>query len=153
MPTILLKPVHWFNALAQSIPDALVLLVARIAAATPFWMSGQNKVDGWDIWNVTQSTVFLFEYEYDLPLVSPALAATAASVGEHVLPILLVLGLLTRFGAVGLIIMTLVIQTLVYPEAWTIHILWFTPLFLLLARGGGSLSLDHLLGLDQSKHG
>ena len=143
------KPLNWFNNLTQSIPDAVILLVARVAAATPFWMSGQNKVAGWDIWNVTQSTVFLFEYEYDLPLVSPALAATAASIGEHVLPVMLVLGLLTRFGAAGLIVMTLVIQTLVYPAAWTVHILWFAPLLLVLARGGGRLSLDRLLGLDQ----
>jgi putative oxidoreductase len=151
MTNFVLRPINWFNTLVQSIPDALILLVARIAAATPFWMSGQNKVAGWDIWNVTQSTVFLFEYEYDLPLISPTLAAAAASIGEHVLPVMLVLGLLTRFGAAGLIVMTLVIQTLVYPEAWTVHILWFAPLLLVLARGGGSLSLDRLLGLDQLK--
>ncbi|TDI60737.1 MAG: DoxX family membrane protein [Alphaproteobacteria bacterium] len=151
MSKILLKPIHRFNALVNSIPNAAILLVARLAAATPFWMSGQNKVVGWDIWNVTQSTVFLFEYEYDLPLISPALAASAASIGEHVLPILLVLGLLTRIGAAGLIIMTLVIQTFVYPEAWTVHLLWFAPLLLLMVRGGGSLSLDHLFGLDKPK--
>ena len=153
MSKILLKPIHRFNALVNSIPNAAILLVARLAAATPFWMSGQNKVVGWDIWNVTQSTVFLFEYEYDLPLISPALAASAASIGEHVLPILLVLGLLTRIGAAGLIIMTLVIQTFVYPEAWTVHLLWFAPLLLLMVRGGGMLSIDHLFSLDKPKLG
>jgi putative oxidoreductase len=149
MRDTIIAPITWLQTVSQKIPDAVIALVARLAAATPFWMSGQNKIDGWDFWNVTDSTVFLFEYEYALPLISPTTAASLASIGEHVLPVLLVLGLLTRLGAAGLIVMTLVIQTLVYPEAWSVHIMWFAPLAYLLARGGGALSLDHLLGLDR----
>ena len=149
MPNPVTAPLKWFNAQSRAIPHFIIALVARFAAATPFWLSGQNKVTGWDIWNVTDSTVFLFEYEYALPVFSPALAASMASVAEHVFPILLVVGFLTRFSALGLIVMTLVIQTLVYPEAWSLHILWFTPLLYLLARGGGLLSVDHLSGIDR----
>ena len=148
---IIQRPLIWLNNNAQQIPDAVLLLTARLAAATPFWLSGRTKVNGWDFWNVTDSTVFLFEYEFALPVISPTIAATLSSIGEHVLPVLLILGLFTRLGALGLIFMTLVIQTLVYPDAWTVHILWFAPLLYLLARGGGSLSLDHLFRLDRLK--
>ena len=137
------------NGLFSSIPESLIALVARFAAATPFWRSARTKVDGWDFWNVTDITVFIFENEFALPILSPRVAATLASIGEHVLPVLLVLGLLTRFGALGLIIMTAVIQFLVFPGSWSVHILWFAPLLYLLARGGGALSLDRLLGWDR----
>ena len=147
---MIINTIQKVNGVFSSIPESIIGLVARVAAATPFWLSARNKVNGWDIWNVTDSTVFLFEYEYALPVVSPQLAATMASLGEHILPVLLVLGLLTRLGALGLIGMTLVIQTLVYPDAWSVHILWFAPLLYLLARGPGAISLDRLLGFEKA---
>lgn len=64
---------------------------------------------------------------------------------EHAFWILLALGLLTRVSATGLLGMTLVIQFFVYPDAWPTHLSWAGPMLYLLARGGGSLSLDRAL--------
>jgi putative oxidoreductase len=68
-----------------------------------------------------------------------------ATVAEHVLPVLLLAGLASRLSALGLMVMTLVIQLFVYPEGWPEHILWFALLLLIVARGPGALSLDHLI--------
>ncbi len=96
---------------------------------------------------MTDSAVGLFRDEYKLPGVDPALAAHAAAYAEHLLPILLVLGLFTRLSALGLLAMTLVIEVFVYPAAWPTHLTWAAPLLLLVARGGGAWSADRVIGL------
>lgn len=121
--------------------DGVILLAARIFPAAVFWRSGRTKMDGWDI---ADRTYFLFEEEYRLPILDPELAARLATVAEHVFPVLLLLGLATRFSALALLGMTLVIQLFVYPAAWPTHGLWATCFLLLIARGGGVLSLDHM---------
>ncbi len=123
----------------------LVLLVSRIGIAAVFWYSGRTKVEGF--LGVTDSAVSLFRNEYRLPLVDPVWAAHAAAYAEHLFPLLLVLGLLTRFAALALLGMTLVIEVFVYPDAWPTHLSWAAPLLLLAARGGGGWSLDRRLGL------
>ena len=128
--------------LAGRIPDSLILLTARIFPAAVFWQSGRTKMQGWTI---RDATFFLFENEYALPLVPPEIAAYMATMAEHVFPVLLVLGLGTRFAAAALLGMTLVIQTFVYPGAWITHGLWATCFLLLIARGGGTVSLDHAI--------
>lgn len=133
-----------FETQLARIPEALVLLFVRIVAAQPFWASGRTKVEG--LFALRPSTIDLFREEYNLPLISPELAAPLTMVAEHVLPALLVLGLFTRASALGLIIMTLVIQFLVYPDAWwPVHSLWLGLLLVILQRGGGNLALDRLL--------
>ncbi|MBO9645036.1 MAG: DoxX family protein, partial [Pseudacidovorax sp.] len=92
--------------------DALAL-VDRVAIAAIFWQSGRTKVDGW--FHINDSAYELFRTEYRLPLIPPELAAQMAATAEHVLPVLLVLGLATRLPALGLLGMTLVIQLFVYP--------------------------------------
>lgn len=129
-------------ALLERVPDSLVLLAARLFPAAIFWQSGRTKVEGWD---VSETALFLFQEEYRLPLVDPLLAARAAAAFEHLLPILLVLGLATRLSAGALLGMTLVIQLFVYPDAWPTHGTWAALMLLLLVRGPGGISLDHLL--------
>jgi putative oxidoreductase len=90
--------------------------------------------------------VALFQDEYRLPLLSPELGAALAALGEHLLPVLLLLGLGTRFAALGLLIMTAVIQFWVYPDAYPTHGVWAAVLLYLMARGPGRISLDHLIG-------
>jgi putative oxidoreductase len=68
-----------------------------------------------------------------------------ATTAEHVLPVLLLAGLASRLSALGLMVMTLVIQLFVYPDGWPEHVLWFALLLLIVARGPGALSLDHLI--------
>ena len=134
------------NRLGDAIPYALVAFAARIFPAAVFWQSGRTKVDGLTI---KAETVFLFEHEYALPILPPELAAKLATTAEHVLPILLVLGLMTRFSALGLLAMTAVIQIFVYPSAWATHGIWAACFLLLVARGPGAWSADALLGFDR----
>ena len=128
---------QWFTRL---LPDWLLLLVARFGIAGVFFLSGRTKVEGW--LHITDSTYYLFENEYALPLLPPHVAAHLAAYMEHFMPLLLVLGLFTRFAALALFGMTLVIEVFVYPDAWATHLSWVAILLPLIAKGGGSVSLD-----------
>lgn len=128
--------------LAERIPQSLILLTARIAIANIFWRSGQTKINGFSI---REETFFLFREEYKVPLLPPELAAYLATAAELTLPIFLVVGLATRLSALGLFAMTLVIQLFVIPGGWPEHLLWFALLGLIVARGPGAISLDHLI--------
>ena len=130
------------NALMACIPYWIVALIARVSIAAVFWRSGQTKVDGW---HVTDATLFLFKDEYKLPLIDPTLAAYLATFAEHFFPVLLVLGFATRFAALALLIMTLVIEIFVYPDAWPTHGTWAACFLILMTQGPGKLSLDHLI--------
>ncbi|TVR06087.1 MAG: DoxX family protein [Salinarimonadaceae bacterium] len=134
--------VRWSIATMERTPWWLVAFAARIFPAAVFWQSGRTKVDGFAL---KDSTFFLFEYEYALPVIDPALAAYLATIAEHALPVLLVIGLATRYAALGLLIMTATIQIFVYPEAWVTHGLWAVALLVVVARGPGALSLDALI--------
>ncbi len=144
----------------ETIPYAVVALACRIAAAIPFWRSGQSKLEGGDIlgvkyelFSLKASKVYLFAEEFGFPdAIAPA-AAQMAALGENLLPPLLVFGLLSRVGALGLLIMTAVIQFYVFPEEllrpggnWAMHLSWAAPLLVVLARGPGAFSLDSLFG-------
>jgi len=129
-------------ALMERLPHALVALAARVFPAVVFWQSGRTKVDGFAL---KDSTFFLFEYEYALPIIDPAMAAYLATIAEHVLPVLLIIGLASRYSALALLIMTATIQIFVYPNAWVTHGLWAAALLIVVARGPGMLSLDHLI--------
>jgi len=137
---------------ASQLPQEILILVSRFAIASVFWRSAQTKIAGgellgqkWQFYNVTDSTLMLFEYEYALPLIPYELAAYLATFGEFALPLTIMLGLFTRVSALGLMIMTTVIQLLVYPDAWPTHVLWLVPLLFLIKHGGGKISLDRLL--------
>ncbi|NNU81799.1 DoxX family protein [Halovulum dunhuangense] len=133
------------NGLAGLVPADLVALAARVFPAVVFWQSGRTKVEGLEI---KDATWFLFEQVYALPLIPPAWAAVMATLAEHLLPVLLVLGLMSRLSALGLLAMTAVIQVFVFPDAWVTHGLWAVALLVVIRAGPGRLSLDHLLGLD-----
>jgi putative oxidoreductase len=121
----------------------------RIAIAIPFFRSGLTK---WDGLVLSPSAIYLFQNEFKLHLLGrvydfpmPVTAAFASAIGEIVLPVLLVLGLATRFAAAGILVMTLMIQ-LVFPGGWlTYHLPWAAMAFALLALGPGALSLDRLI--------
>lgn len=140
--------------------ESLALLLARIVVAHAFWVSGQTKVSGPMVplvfgdldlsftipTGIKASTYFLFENEYAGVPLPHVLAAIMATIAEHLLPIALVVGLATRFAALGLLIMTAIIQIFVYPDAWwTAHAYWAALTLLLMARGPGAISLDRLI--------
>ncbi|MCZ8080541.1 MAG: DoxX family protein [Rhodobacteraceae bacterium] len=134
------------NSKLARLPWDAAALALRIFPAAVFFASGQTKLDGW---RIADSTWFLFQHEYALPLIPSDIAAVAATVAEHVLPALLVLGLCTRLSALGLLAMTAVIQIFVYPGAWQTHGLWAACFLALIVAGPGRLSLDRQLGLDR----
>lgn len=146
----------WLLGLLSCVPDSLIALIGRFSVAAIFWKSGQTKVRGFALdlvagefqfgWpRLSDSAVDLFREEYRLPLIAPEVAALMAAFAEHVFPALLLLGLATRFSALALLVMTLVIQVFVYPDAYPTHGVWMTVLLFLAARGGGAVSLDHWL--------
>lgn len=124
------------------LPEDVLVLVARFGVAAIFFQSGRTKVDG--LLNITDGTYALFESEYALPLISPNLAAHAATYSEHLFSVLLVLGLFTRMSALAFLGMTAVIEIFVYPDAWPTHLSWAGLLLFLVARGGGKFSLDRV---------
>ena len=139
-------PVGWIrigNRICALLPYSLVALALRLMIFRVFFLSAQTKVDGFSI---APSTFYLFQYEYALPLIPHKLAAYMGTIGEFGLSLLLLAGLATRFAALGLIVMTLVIQY-VYPSAWwSVHVWWLLVLLVLVSKGGGKISFDHLIG-------
>ena len=129
--------------LTRLVPDDLLALASRVSIAAIFFLSGRTKVEG--LLTLTDSAYELFRTEYKLPLLPPELAAHLAAYAEHLFPLLLVLGLFTRFSALALLGMTLVIQVFVYPAAWPTHLSWAALLLYLVGRGGGRLALDRVL--------
>lgn len=142
----MIAAVKKLNALFDTIPHDLVMFALRVFPAMVFFQSGRTKVEG--VFSIKDSTWFLFEHEYALPIIPSDLAAVLATTAEHILPILMILGLATRLSAFGLIAMTAVIQIFVYPAAWITHGLWAAALLAVVARGPRAWSLDRLLGLD-----
>lgn len=148
--------IHRLLGLMKQLPNSMIALLARFSIAAVFWKSGQTKIEGLAIdivegsfqlgWpSISDSTFFLFAEEYQLPLIPPVLGAYAATFAEHLFPLLILLGLATRFSALALLGMTLVIQLFVYPSAYVVHGLWASVLLYLMAQGAGKISLDHLL--------
>ena len=129
-------------ALLDSIPQSVISLAARIFPAAVFWQSGDTKLDGW---HVSAGAIYLFREEYKIPLLDPVIAANLAAFNEHFFPFLLVIGLASRFAAFALLFMTTVIEIFVYPDAWPTHGVWATCFLVIIARGPGVFSLDHLI--------
>jgi putative oxidoreductase len=117
----------------------LAALAARLYVAQVFFLSGLTKIKNWD------TTVALFTDEYKVPLLSPSAAAFMGTAGELVLPVLLALGLATRFAAAGLSVVNVVAVialTEIAPAALQQHILWGALLVALLVYGPGKWSVD-----------
>jgi putative oxidoreductase len=133
---------------AVAVPS-LVQLVMRVALAVPFWRSGILKWDGFLKLNDTAVTLFTEEFMLHLPggpyhYPAPAVMAFLSGCGEIMFPVLLVLGLATRFAALGLLLMTFIVE-LTVPDGWPIHITWAAMALGIMAWGPGRFSIDHWL--------
>jgi putative oxidoreductase len=120
-------------------PLSIILLAMRIGVGAVFFRSGLLKYNSWEF------AVQLFRDEYKVPLLDPALAAQLAMSAELAAPVFLFTGLATRIATLPLLGMIAVIQIFVYPNAWSDHLLWGSALVLILTRGPGPFSIDHLL--------
>lgn len=131
-------------------PMSMTQLLLRIAVALPFWRSGQTKWTGW--FELSDSAVYLFEEEfrihlfgYEFAYPAPQVVAFASGIAEIVLPVMLVLGLGTRFAALAILVMTMIIQ-LTVPEGWeTYHLPWAAMALAVMTYGPGKLAVDQLL--------
>jgi len=128
---------------------SFVQLVLRFALAVPFWKSGILKWDGFLQLNDTAVTLFTDEFRLHLPggpypYPAPTVMAFLSGCAEITLPILLVFGLATRFAALGLLVMTLIVE-LTVPDGWPVHITWAAMALAIIAWGPGRLSLDSVI--------
>lgn len=135
-------PRAWFISARECLgrfPLSILQLGMRAGVGMVFFNAGLLK------YNSFEFAVKLFEDEYKVPVLAPAVAARLAMFNELTWPIFLILGLATRFATLPLLGMITVIQIFVYPNAWPDHALWGSILIFLLTRGAGTLSLDHLI--------
>jgi putative oxidoreductase len=134
-----LSTVERAATIARRFPDSVLLAMGRVAIAGVFWNSAMSKLASWD------STLALFRDEYRVPVLPTELAAVMGTGAELIGAVLLFFGLGARFAALALLGVTAVIQIFVYPESWVHHLQWATILLLVLVKGAGRLSLDHLI--------
>lgn len=136
--------------LVQTIAQTdITQLVLRIAVSVPFWKSGDLKWDGF--LQLSDVAPLLFENEFKLhilgstyPFPFPYFVAFGAGLGEIILPVLLVLGIFTRFAALGILAMTVIIQ-LTVPTGWPIHLTWAAMALAIMAWGPGRIAVDTFL--------
>ncbi len=147
------KMEHALTRLTSALAGVAIILappILRVALAIPFFKSGLTRWDGF--LSLSPSTAFLFENMFKLhilggeyPFPMPIVVAHLVGMAEITLPILLVLGLGTRFVALGLLAMTGVIQ-LVVPDGWqNFHLPWAAIALAIIALGPGRLSVDELI--------
>ena len=134
----------------DDIPYFLLATLTRVALGLVFHQSWRTKID-FSTWSIKPSVFFLFAQEYKVPLLPPVVAAYLATSAELLCPLLLWAGLATRFAATALLIMVLVIQLFVYPQAFQDHALWAAGLLMLMRFGPGILSLDHLIARRRNR--
>jgi len=163
------------TAVVSAYSNDVVLLLLRLLGARVFLESGMTKWDGWFDFNELKYDLFLYEffcpdppregalqlcnaetldYDSDTTVAIVEWLALSAGIMEVVLPVLLILGLFTRLGALGLIGMSLFIQIAVYPSWdhwWNPAVWWVGVLLAVFSFGPGRLSVDRLLGLDAKR--
>lgn len=146
------------RAASSLLPYWLIGLAARVGVGMVFWMSGQTKIT--DDFEIAPSAYLLFQNEYfpDLSEGVVDVLTVLGTVTENVCSLLLMLGILARLNALALLGVTAVIQFLVYTDldklaafsnpfqAWNVHLLWAAALLLIIARGPGAVSVDHVAG-------
>jgi|TARA_R100001244_G_scaffold6593_3_gene7804 putative oxidoreductase len=139
------------DRLSGAVPEGIALLFTRVALAGIFWRSARTKVEEGSFLTIRDTTFYQFSDApfNQVPILNGDLGAYVTTYMEHLLPILLLFGLATRLGALGVLGMTIVIQIFVFPEMavwWQTHILWVALALVLIVRGGGLFSLDRLTG-------
>ena len=154
-PAAVPNPIARFTgAVFGLVPISLTMLVIRITLALPFWKSGLTKWDDWFTLSFGAQVLFTDEFklhifgaEYAYP--APLLMAYASAICEVTFPVLIVLGLFSRYAALGLLGMTAIIQ-LTVPDGWqNFHLPWASMELAILTFGPGRIALDYVFGLDR----
>src|SRR5437870_9414722 len=135
-------PRAWFVAIRERLgrfPLSILQLGMRVGVGLVFFNAGLLKYRSFEF------AIKLFEDEYKVPVLAPAVAARIAMINELTTSTLLFLGLVTRLATLPLLGMMSVIQIFVYPSAWPDHVLWGSTLTFILTRGPGPFSIDYLI--------
>jgi putative oxidoreductase len=135
-------PLRLFRAAVhrlEAFPLEPVQILGRVAIAKLFWDSAQSKLASWPV------TVQLFANEYRVPLLPADVAAALGTTVELGGAVAIAFGLFSRLAALALLGLVAVIQLFVYPQSWGQHVFWASLLILIVLRGPGRLSLDHLI--------
>jgi putative oxidoreductase len=136
-----------FIRLFERIPYSFIALLARLSVAWPFWEAGRARVSGgWDIVTPRSSTMTMYLGGYNIRWIPYEAAAIATQLAEFALPILLAVGLASRFAALGLLVLIIVFEVFVHPGPYALHGAWAALLLLIIKAGPGSFSLDGALG-------
>lgn len=145
MSTAIKNVIETYDSLigkAQCVFIPVLLLFCRLWVAYVFFNSGLTKIATWD------STLYLFEYEYQVPLLPWQLAAYMGTAAELILPVVVGLGLLTRPMAAILFVFN-IIAVVSYPLLWERgfydHQLWGLMILIVIVWGAGPFSIDKLL--------
>lgn len=135
--TVCSQIVRGLDALAPAVD-----LVTRLWLANVFWKAGMVKLSSWS------TTLMLFNYEYQVPLLAPELAAVLATTVEVGGATLLALGLGARIATLALLILN-VTAVISYPDLSAAglrdHYFWGILLLIFLVHGAGKLSFDHFI--------
>lgn len=126
------------------IPHALIAVLGRIAVGLVFWNMARAKVRGWNVFEASGSSLDQFR-AYRLPYIPAEIGAITMQVAEHVLPAMLIIGLASRFSALGLLILTILMQVFFNPGAYLLYGAWAAILLMLMKYGPGKISLDYLI--------
>jgi len=138
------------NSFFAKIPEWIITLAIRLVIFRVFWLSVQTKIIGWTIagqhfkfWELTDNVFFQF-WDYPAPLDSNFMIY-AGTFAEFFLSIAILLGLFTRYAAIGLLGVTLVVQFVEPAGWWAAHVYWVLLLVYLVRQGGGLVSVDRVL--------
>ena len=133
--------------LFERIPYSFVALLARLSLAWQFWVAGRARVDGnWNILEPRSATMTMYLGGYNIRWIPYEAAAIATQLAEFALPMLLAVGLASRFAALGLLVLIIVFEVFVHPGPYALHGAWAALLLLIIKAGPGSFSLDGALG-------
>ncbi len=142
---MMLKLIHLYNLFFTKLSkysEDIFLLFLRLYVADAFIRSGYIKLTSWD------TTLYLFENEYSVPLLDFQLAAILGTIAELVLPILLIFGFITRFSALALFVFNIIAvysyQTIWAGGFWD-HKLWGIMILVLVIYGSGKFAIDSVL--------
>lgn len=137
------------GVLSGTIVESIALFLARLALAGIFWRSYETKVVDGTLLTIDPTQYVIFANEFTGLPISPDLAVPMTVYAEFLFPILLLVGLFSRFSAAALAVMALVIQIFVFPTwahffGWDLTVLALAAI--VISRGPGLFSLDTLLG-------
>jgi putative oxidoreductase len=133
--------------LFERLPYSFIALLARLSVAWPIWEAGRARVDGgWNILVPRSSTMAMYLGGWNVRYIPYDWAAVATQLAEFALPILLAVGLASRFAAFGLLVLLVVFEVFVHPGPFAVHGAWAALLLMVMRFGPGGLSLDDAVG-------